>query len=481
MNNFCKHLLIFSYAILALACSHSAAPTGKATLSGKIIGSFPAGQTSVIVSFPIPVFNKSVEYETTLKEDGSFSISAPVFFPTYSMLVFGSKEYAGLILLSPDKETKIELSFNEAEEIQVNIIEGSGLTPEKMDELNVAFMNCFSSYMKVFSTAQDEIQTGILPDDYEEYILQKRDTVLSNIEGIENLSEDLKPLVSQLLPTGWSGYLFEADTLFTSVKPDRSYYSFLRLLDLNNPPFQPHIGYPATFKRILADKILNIPCINDQPIDTWSKEVKSIMADLIGSDTGLFYDMLAFHAFLNQLEEGTPLSDKQKENIQVFFKNPTFTEYLFTSNEEIIKTESHAQASLHETPKVAKEKLMEAIVSTYKGNVVLVDFWATWCHPCMMAMREIEPMKQDMKDKHVVFIYITGPSSPIADFEKRKEKIAGEHYYLTQEEWDYIFKDIDSNSIPTYLIYDVDGTLKNKSIGFPGVEEMQKRIEDLLP
>ncbi|GHT59006.1 hypothetical protein AGMMS50239_04680 [Bacteroidia bacterium] len=482
MNNFCKHLLIFTYATLALACSHSTELTGKATLSGKFIGAFPSGQTDVIVRFPVPVFNKTVEYETRLKEDGSFSISIPVFFPTYAQIGAGSKGYAGMILLTPEKDTKIEVSFNESAKIQIKIIEGSELTPEEAVKLNEAFMNCFASYMKVFSASQD-VQAGVLPEDYKEYILKKRDTVLSNIEGIENLPENLRPLLYQLLPTGWTGYLFGADTLFTSVKPDRSYYSFLRLLDLNNPPLQPHIGYPATLKRILDDKVLNIPHLGDQPIKDWLKEVKTIMADLIGSDTGLFYDMLAFHAFLTQLDdEAIPLSNHQKKNIQAYFKNPTFVEYLFAENEKIAPNQSVSLLKMvNETPKVAKEELMEAIVSKYKNKVVVVDFWATWCHPCIMAMREIEPVKQEMKDKDIVFVYITGPSSPIDQFEKRIKGIPGEHYYLTQEEWEYIFKTIDSNSIPTYLIYNANGILQNKSIGFPGTEAMRKMIEELLP
>jgi thiol-disulfide isomerase/thioredoxin len=498
MRHFFKHLLIFSYAILALACSHSNVPTGKATLSGKFSGSFQSGQTSVIVSFPIPVFNKTVEYETLLNEDGSFSISVPVFYPTYTQIIVGNEEYAGSLLLSPDKETKIELSFNEAEEIQVKFIEGSGLTPEDMTKINTVLMNGFSSYMKAFSSPQDDIRFDMLPEDYKKHILTQRETILSNIEGIESVPEDLKPLVYGTLPNGDILSLFdyedrmnilykeqyvggENDTIFTPVKPNRSYYSFLHLLDLNNPPLNPHIGYPAILKCILTDPILNIPRMDDQSVEDWLKEVKNIVADLIGSNTGLFYDMLAFHAFLSQLDDGALLSDKQKENIQAYFKNPTFVEYLFTINEEIIKMRSNTQLTIHETPKVAKEKLMEAIISSYKGKVVLVDFWATWCQPCIMSMREIEPIKQDMIDKNVVFVYITGPSSPTADFEKRIKKIAGEHYYLTEEEWNYIFKNIESNSIPTYLIYDTNGVLKNKSIGYPGTNEMRKMIEELLP
>jgi hypothetical protein len=48
-------------------------------------------------------------------------------------------------------------------------------------------------------------------------------------------------------------------------------------------------------------------------------------------------------------------------------------------------------------------------------------------------------------------------------------------------EWDYLLEILDFEAIPSYLLYDVNCVLKNKFTGFPGVEEMRKMIEELLP
>ncbi|GHT49141.1 hypothetical protein AGMMS49982_01930 [Bacteroidia bacterium] len=292
MNKLCKHLLVFSYAVLALSCSQETASTGQATLSGKIVGSVPSGQTSVMVAFPIPVFNETVEYETLLKEDGSFSISVPVFFPTYAQMVVGSKEYAGTLLLSPDKDTKIEVSFNESAEIQVKIIEGNGSTPDEMAKLNEVFMNGYQSYLKTFADVEANLQSDTLPEDYRKSILKLRETYLSNIEGMDNLPKNLRTLVYNSLPSGGS-LLFD----YGDRKPNLSYFSFLRLLDLNNPPLNSHIVYPTISKSILSNKVLNIPRLEDKSVEDWLNEVKPIMSDLLGFDIGLFYDVLTFHAF----------------------------------------------------------------------------------------------------------------------------------------------------------------------------------------
>ena len=57
---------------------------------------------------------------------------------------------------------------------------------------------------------------------------------------------------------------------------------------------------------------------------------------------------------------------------------------------------------------VKDDALFEAIVDPFKGKVVLVDFWATWCGPCKMAMKMMKPMKEELIDKDIVYVFIAG-------------------------------------------------------------------------
>jgi hypothetical protein len=58
--------------------------------------------------------------------------------------------------------------------------------------------------------------------------------------------------------------------------------------------------------------------------------------------------------------------------------------------------------------------------------------------------------------------------------------IPGEQYYLTQKQMDQIMSDNQSTGVPTYLLYDRQGQLTTKKIGFPGVEVMRAEIDKAL-
>ena len=118
-----------------------------------------------------------------------------------------------------------------------------------------------------------------------------------------------------------------------------------------------------------------------------------------------------------------------------------------------------------EIPDVPADKLLDAILSQYKGQVVLIDIWATWCRPCRYAHRQLEPMK-DNRYKDVTFVYFTSTTSPLPDWRQMIGDIRGDHYYFTEEQLNTIFTQIESNAYPTYLIVRRDRTIQGKVIGF---------------
>lgn len=112
-------------------------------------------------------------------------------------------------------------------------------------------------------------------------------------------------------------------------------------------------------------------------------------------------------------------------------------------------------------PDVPGDQLLQAIAKQYPGKVVFFDLWATWCGPCKQGIAAMEPLKEQLKDKDVVFVYLTDGSSPVGAWNDYVLKIPGRHYRIgSLGELPAI------TSIPQYYLYDRQGQRVWEQKGF---------------
>lgn len=122
-------------------------------------------------------------------------------------------------------------------------------------------------------------------------------------------------------------------------------------------------------------------------------------------------------------------------------------------------------------------------VDSLKGKILVIDFWATWCIPCMHEMPYLQKVYNKFKnDKRVAFMVTnSGANNTIEDARKWKQKV--EYSFPVYMHMDpNVGSVFGFNVIPALFVIDDKGMLQYKTIGFegPSVEETLSLELELL-
>ncbi len=123
----------------------------------------------------------------------------------------------------------------------------------------------------------------------------------------------------------------------------------------------------------------------------------------------------------------------------------------------------------------------EVSLSDFKGKVVLVDVWATWCGPCRGEIPHLKKLEEEMRGKDVVFIGVSLDKAKDKqrwlDF-IRKEGLGG--VQLFADGWSKITRDYKIKGIPRFMVFGRDGKIVSVDAPRPSKPGLKKLLEEEL-
>lgn len=130
-------------------------------------------------------------------------------------------------------------------------------------------------------------------------------------------------------------------------------------------------------------------------------------------------------------------------------------------------------------------------LSDYKGKVIILNFWQTWCPPCRAEMPDFQKYYEEHGEnqEEVVMIGVASPKNPMQIYRDEKMtdneiadflKDGGFTYPSLMDYKGDLYRTYQVNAFPSTFFIDKEGYVIGKTPGALSFEQLSKIVDDVL-
>ncbi|MBU2922229.1 redoxin family protein [Winogradskyella psychrotolerans] len=125
----------------------------------------------------------------------------------------------------------------------------------------------------------------------------------------------------------------------------------------------------------------------------------------------------------------------------------------------------------------SEKKSFDEFLNENNNKIIYVDFWASWCKPCLKEIPKIRKLSKDYKNSEIIFVFFSIDEN-LDTWENLSKELNIKSYEFNFNSHQFkkpeIFKELKLSSLPRYLI------IKNSIIIDENAKKPNKKIVEKL-
>lgn len=441
--------------------------TTLSSISGRI--DFPIGVKPSLLIYSDPITFQEIVHELEVNEQNNFELSLNLSEPAIGVFMYG-KEKVNVYIEPGDL---MQIKFSGDDFLQSLQFAGKGSAHNNyLKEREMRFSHMENDARKQAEALHEIHYTQLL-----ERIKIDKNNFLKSSKFASQFSNRFK-VFAQADVDYWHAYMMLiypweygfSNNMDGAKKLPKSYYNFLQTLPASVEGALPNSNYAYFLDQFIeyqSEQLENSLLSTDQLIEKYLKGEPAAY----------------FKAKKLSIACKRGRAKKEGENINSFIENNSFEIY-----NDVLRLVYNEAKGLQVGMDAPNFKLKDINgnkvgLSELKGKVIYLDFWATWCSPCLIQMKNSKSWKTKFNKKDVVFLYLSLDKNKTAweTYVKSNDTpgihliASGGDVYKSQ-----IAKLYKVKKLPSYFLIDKNGKIVSKSDQGKNTTSVEEKILELL-